>query len=378
MSKWMRWTLATRSSIVISTFSTAATSAMDSARSWFVNEIPPVFVFSTGRCGSTMISEMLNMHPDILSISEFFSALGPNAFAGKKITGEFMWRLYSEPGKRLAIVRRESFSELLYPFDDPGARFDAATLPPIMAVSLPHLTNRYEELYDEIEKIVRAQPKAFPNDHYRTLFNWLGERFERKLWVERHGGSLLMASRLLRHFPEARVVHMFRDGRETTLSMSNHPPFRVMLALMRRARRWGIDAYRLLERLERSDRLTSMIDTLQWLLSDIDSLLSEPPTLPEAGEFWSNMIETGYRVFGHFGPDRLLELRFEEMQENPEGEARRLIEFISPELESEAWISEVARLPRRTPSKFARLAPDAQRAVTEACRPGLERLGYAV
>ncbi len=341
-----------------------------------MNDIPPVFIFSTGRCGSTMVSQMLKRHPDILSISEFFAALGQNAFAGKKVAGDSMWRLYSEPGKRMSIIARESFGELLYPFNDPDARFNAATLPPIMAASVPHFSDRYEELYDEIGRFVCVQPKAWPADHYRALFTWLGERFGKKLWVERHGGSLLMASRLLRHFPEARAVHMFRDGRETTLSMSGHPSYRIALALMRRARRWGVDLYRLMERIECNDRLTNMLAVLQWLRSDLDDLFSEPVALPEFAELWSRMIETGHRVFGHFPPDRLLNLRFEDIQENPEREARRLIRFISPRLESEAWIRDVVGLPRRTRSKFARLDSGAQHSITEACRPGLERLGY--
>ncbi|MDE0611555.1 MAG: sulfotransferase [Gammaproteobacteria bacterium] len=341
-----------------------------------MNEIPPVFVFSTGRCGSTMVSQMLNRHPDILSLSEFFSAVGLSAFAGKKVTGEHMWRLYSKPGKRAEIIKRESFSELLYPFDDPASRFDAATLPPIMSVALPHLTDHYEALYDELERFVRAQPKAWPRDHYQALFTWLGERLGKKVWIERHGGSLLMASRLLRQFPEARVIHVFRDGRETTLSMSHHPPFRVALTLIRRARRRGIDLYRILEKTQNSDRLTCWMAAVQWWGLDLDRALSESLPLPEFAEFWSNMIETGHRAFGHFGPDRRLDLRFEEMQEDPQREARRLLEFISPELGNETWLDEVARIPRPTPSKFAQLDPGMQQAVTQACRPGLQRLGY--
>ena len=325
-----------------------------------------------------MASEMLNKHPDILSLSEFFAALTLKAFFGRKVTGDRIWRLYSQPGRTMGIIKRESFSEILYPINDPEARFDATTLPPIMAVSLPHLTSRHEDLYDEVGRFARAQPKAFPGEHYRALFNWLGERFGKKLWVERHGGSLLMASRLLRHFPDARVVHMFRDGRETTLSMSNHPPFRATLAVIRRAKRWGIDLIRVLERLERSDRMTAMLSGLQWRLWDLDRLLSERPTLPEVAEFWSDMIEMGDRTFGHFGPDRLLNLRFEDLQANPEREARRLIEFISPDLEAENWIAQVAKIPRQSQSKFARLDPNAQREITEACRPGLERLGYTI
>ena len=79
--------------------------------------------------------------------------------------------------------RPESFSEVLHPFDDPEARFDAATLPTNMADSLPLLTDRYEELYVETEAFVRAQPKVLPGDHYRALFGWLGERLKRNVWV---------------------------------------------------------------------------------------------------------------------------------------------------------------------------------------------------
>ena len=341
-----------------------------------MNEISPVLVLSTGRCGSTMISQMLNKHPAILSMSEFFSVLGLNAFASTRVTGEHIWKMFSEPAKRMSIIERESFSELLYPFTDPQARFNATTLPPIMAVTVPHLTDEYEDLYIKIGRFMRSQSKALASDHYRSLFTWLGSQLGKKLWIERHGGSLLIASRLLRHFPEARVVHVFRDGRETTLSMSKHPPFRITLALMRRGKRVGLDLYRLLEKLERSDRLTCWLGKLQWFRSDIDSLLNEQANLSEFAELWSKMIETGHRVFGHFPPDRLLNLRFEDIQKNPDTEIKRLIRFISPELENDTWMKEVVQIPRQMPSKFALLDSNTQHEITAACRPGLERLGY--
>ena len=39
---------------------------------------PGVIVVSTGRCGSTMLSNMLRLNPEILSLSEFFSLLMPD------------------------------------------------------------------------------------------------------------------------------------------------------------------------------------------------------------------------------------------------------------------------------------------------------------
>jgi hypothetical protein len=35
--------------------------------------LPPVFVVGTGRCGSTLVSNILRAHPGVLSLSEFFT-----------------------------------------------------------------------------------------------------------------------------------------------------------------------------------------------------------------------------------------------------------------------------------------------------------------
>ena len=56
--------------------------------------------------------------------------------------------------------------------------------------------------------------------------------------------------------------------------------------------------------------------------------------------------------------------------------ADRRVRFIDPSPEDKNWIREASTIPRQEPSKFARLPAEERRAVTEACRPGLERLGY--
>ena len=50
--------------------------------------IAPVLVLSTGRCGSTMVSEVLNTHPEVLSLSEFFISLGMKALIRKRLGGK--------------------------------------------------------------------------------------------------------------------------------------------------------------------------------------------------------------------------------------------------------------------------------------------------
>ncbi len=95
--------------------------------------IAPVLILSTGRCGSTMVSDMLNRHPGVLSLSEFFIPLGPEAFAWQQPDGARMWKTFSRQSPALHAMIKDGIvvSENLYPFDQPGARFRADTgLPP--------------------------------------------------------------------------------------------------------------------------------------------------------------------------------------------------------------------------------------------------------
>ena len=110
--------------------------------------IAPVLILSTGRCGSTMISDLLNRHPQVLSLSEFFVPLGPEAFAWANPDGERLWRTLTRQSAGLHAMLKSGqvVDEALYRFDAPGARFGATDIPPIMAVTLPHLSDRPEEL----------------------------------------------------------------------------------------------------------------------------------------------------------------------------------------------------------------------------------------
>ncbi len=340
--------------------------------------IPPVFVLGTGRCGSTMVSDLLNRHPRVLSLSEFISYIGVRSFARHRPDGEWMWDRFSVQKHRTRLMLRGRYDELLYPLDDPGARYSEHDVPPILCATLPHLTGQYEELFDELGPVVRAQPRQPPREHMRSLFHWLCRRFGCSTWVERSGASLLYAARLLREFPEARMIHVYRDGRETALSMSRHYLFRLVAAHMLAMRSYGFDAINSLARGGLWERLSFRLEPLaRWLL-DPRRLPYEQLSLPYFGRFWSAMVERGERMLDRLPPEKVLHLRFEDMQANPDQENRRLIRFIDPSLEDESWLREVSGIPRPTPSRFAQLNPAEQAALNETCRPGLECLGYPV
>ena len=338
--------------------------------------IPPIFVLSTGRCGSTMVSNLLNHHPRVLSLSELISYIGIRSFSRRRTTGDWMWERYSRQQPRTRLMLQGRYEELLYPLDDPNARFTQADVPPILCATLPHLTERYEELFDALEPVVRGQPRQSPADHLRHFIEWLCQRYGCYTWAERSGGSLLFASRLLHEFPEARVIHVYRDGRETTISMSRHYLFRLIAATMLALRSFGFDAVKSLARGRHWERLSSRLEPLTTLLLNPAKLPYDDLTLRDFGVLWSAMIERGDRMLSRLPAGHLLNVKFEAIQAEPDREIRRLIRFIDPVLEDEAWLGAVRSIPRQTTSKFAQLAAGEQAALSAACRRGLERLGY--
>ncbi|UPY36186.1 sulfotransferase [Sediminicoccus sp. KRV36] len=339
--------------------------------------LAPVLILSSGRCGSTMVSELLNRHPGVLSLSEFFVPLGSSAFAWPRPDGERMWRIYTEQDPALHAMLKDGHvvDEMLYKLGAPGARHVAADIPPIMMVTLPHLTDEAEALLDALAPFVRGQPRMPLADHYEALFGHLAARFGRRVWVERSGGSLMLAAKLLRLFPQARVVHVYRDGRDTAMSMAQHHNFRILVGAIKACRRYGLDATRRFTS-DRVGLLDRLAQRLAFSLLDLRKIAESEVTLADFGAFWSRLILVGQQVLGGLPPERLLNIRFEDVQCAPRETLRGLIRFIDPSLEDEAWLDAVAAIPRPTRSKFPGLPLAEQHALNAACAPGLAALGY--
>lgn len=353
--------------------------------------IAPVIVLSTGRCGSTMISDVLNRHPKVLSLSEFFSFLGIRAFRKKRLDGKAMWDLCTRqsPLLRALLTSDKIISEIIYPFHAPQARFSPRNLPAILCTTLPHLTPDFDSLYDELGPVVRARPREDLADQYRFLFEWLRDRFDRDLWIERSGASLLFGFRLLKLFPEARVVHIYRDGRDTAMSMNRHGAFVILLATLQKLRRVGLKPP-YYSRIENNtvkgpppdappvySALEGFVQSLVLRLLDLEQMARQEFELEAYGELWSRMILFGHRYLASLPPDRLLALSYEDVLQHPREKLTELIEFVGPGLADDVWLDEAVRIPRPNPSRYLALEPEAQLRLTRACAPGLEVLGYA-
>ncbi|QBD80857.1 sulfotransferase [Ktedonosporobacter rubrisoli] len=320
------------------------------------------FVVGTGRCGSTMISQLLSKHPAVLSLSEFFTMLhGPKFQQGIMDAAQF-WALLSAPKPRTTQLLRHGMTtpEFLYPLSD-TSRFNAETgIPAILLVTLPHLTDEHEALYDEIQHVVSKFPAARIEQHYARLFAWLRQRLERRVCVERSGFSLSFISELIRLFPRARFVHIVRDGRECALSMSRHLAFRlaVLLELASEAQPEGS---------------SSEVQQLEEQIFEQAILKQEIP-LEVFGQRWSETIVQGLPHLAALPKERVLTISYERLTAQPQLILRHLLTFIDPGLVDETWIRSTAALVHEKPLAWKDLPAGEREALEVACQPGFSAL----
>ena len=317
---------------------------------------PLIIIVGTGRCGSTMLSNLLRQHPDVLSLSEFFALLEGPKFGEEVLDASQFWNLIGIPGPGINGMMRRGIqiTEFLYPITT-TSRYNLETgIPPILLVTLPHLTANYEEVFDELREAVSHFPPDRVEQHYRRLFAWLMQRFGRTVCVERSGLSLPMLPSFIRLFPEAKFVHIIRDGRECALSMSRHVGFRLA-ALAGAARIAG-------ER-PAEPQSSPQAAPMQAMPRDIP--------IEVFGSFWCNLLIEGVRQLAQLPPERVLTIIYEQFVAQPEAGADQLITFIDPALRSEAWTQAVATQVHQQPLTWTNLPPQQRLALEAACQPGL-------
>lgn len=344
-----------------------------------IDNHPPVFIVSTGRCGSTLMSRIINMHPDILSLNEFFMSLAGHAFTEKAVDGEGLWRLLSKAttAQRLVFHPDVLVDEFLYPYSaNSHFRLEDEDLPPLLFTVLPHITDRPDELYFELEPQIRALPKRQLGAQYQYLFALLRDRLGKTMWIERSGASLVFLPKLKQHFPDARYIHIYRDGRDVAMSLHNHAPSRLFAHTWQSARRFGINPLRPPFVLGAS-KLYTRLEPLAVRLFSIQQKLDTPLPYPVTGAFWSDLVDIGLRHLADVPPERLLNLRYEDLVENPREELTKLLHFVAGDLPLEPWLTEASALPGARPQAWRELPDAAQAALTKACAPGLKALGYS-
>jgi putative sulfotransferase len=341
----------------------------------------PLFVVGTGRCGSTMLSDFLREHDRVLSLSEFFCLTTDfggriaQAFTPESVDAAQLWRhLAGAHPKQSTMVRHGvGIPEMLYQ-PGPSTRFSSETgVPALMQTTLPHLSPDAEALFSDVEAFVAGLPPAPMADHYARLFAWLTERFGKRIWVERSGGSLRIVRRLVQAFPGARFVHIVRDGRACARSMSRHYGFRMALIAMQLTEILGVDPYESSDRTYIGDVPDDLVPFLPEAFDGEAFRRWETP-LPLCGHYWSGEIRAGVRELASLPEDRVLTMRYEDFLADPERSLSRLASFLGPEYVDDRWVRAAASKIRPSATKAESVDAAELRALDDACRPGFAAL----
>lgn len=314
------------------------------------------FVVGTGRCGSTLLSDMLSCHPEALILSETLAGLDrSDAFKPGLVEKEELIKLLkrSNPFIDMSINRSSLDKEALI-------KQPETSLPVWFMVTLPFLTDKPDELFAEILNEVESFPTQTMADHYSRIFNWLQGKFNKSFWIERSGESAVYLPALFDTYPNAKYVHIHRDGPEVVMSMSKF----YFLSLMTSFFNNPVSKQELLET-EYGGKPVSLSDPISQRMSD------GGPPLAEHAAYWNFQLFMAYQAFARMEPSQLLQVRFEDLISRPQLVMEQIATFFEMP-DAPGWIDKAAaKINRKQISKsLLELSADERHNLEQACTPG--------
>lgn len=323
-----------------------------------VNDALPRFIVGTGRCGSTILSKMLDRHPSVAVLSEFMISLDfYGKFGERSVCGEELARLLdcglASTGEMKKIAVHLATPEITFdaaaaPVPVDAERYRDGVLPDLMLLPLGPLFDDPPAMFDEIVAFARKQPERSLSAQYRVLFDWITRRAGKRQWIERSGGSIAWLPELIELFPKGRFLHLHRNALDAALSMQAHHHFR-------------------LRAFQHYDLQTA--DGIRWrdldshdlkgdgpMSSKLRSIFDHPVPLELFLRDWSDCTLRGMRAVKQLAPDQYAEIRFEDLMRDPNASLERIAEFFA--LPNEAgWIDEACAILRA--GQAAHVEPDA-------------------
>ncbi|MEI2778751.1 MAG: sulfotransferase [Tetrasphaera sp.] len=290
--------------------------------------LPPAFILGTGRCGSTLVHEIIARHPEVGFVTNL-DDLGIRRGNAQQLT---LWRrlpvALSEKGRpRLApsegyrVLAREVGHLLVDPAADPTA----ADLTPVLTKRLHGFVADRMDHLDSAEVFVHK------------FTGWPRAR-------------LLDAA-----FPGCRFVHIVRDGRAVANSWLQMDWWRGHL---------GPGGW----------HFGPLPDELARVWAEHGN---SQPVLAAIG--WRLLVDTHEECAAALGPERWLTVRYEDLLADPRRELTRILDHIGLSW-SEGFESGFGRYtltPNRTEAYLADLSPDQVGAMTAAISGALARHGYS-
>jgi len=327
----------------------------------------PAFVVSSGRSGSRVLGRALGRLPSVAVLDEALCMLDPARLLATRCTGRELARLFERPIGLATLLTRHHLEspEFVYRLDDPDTRFDRSSgIPALSGTTLPGLCEDPDGLLDALLAWLRNEHGAVrraAGDHVASVFSFLARSVGDDTWIERSGASLDYVGSILDSFPEARIVHLYRDGWEVANSMSSHPMFRLHLARLRIIQSTGVDPA--LDCSPGALDPREVPSEYRWALPgsfDPDAFRRWDPPVSDFTRLWAMQMRSGIRRLVKEPPERVYHIRYSDMVSQPAHTLAGIAEFLGfPDAVIERWAPYAALGIRHPPaSPYERCQPD--------------------
>lgn len=339
---------------------------------------PARFIVGTGRCGSTILSRMLDLHPRVAVLSELLVSFDFHGkFGEREISGEALADLLdcglASTGELKKIGVHLATPEITFdaakaPAPIDPSRYREGVLPDLMLLPLGPLFDDPPAMFDEIVALARSQPTRRLSEQYRFLFDWISRRAGKRHWIERSGGSIAWLSEMAELFPRGRFLHLHRDPLDAALSMQAHHHFRL-----RAFKHYDL---RTASGVRWSDLDERDLNGDFPMSPKLRAIFEHPVPLDSFLQDWSDSILRGMRAVRNLAPDQYAEVSFEEMMSNPAATLRRIVAFFDLPDEPD-WIDAACALLRRGQAAHAAPTPEQTTLLQRHCQAVNVLLGRA-
>jgi len=282
-------------------------------------------IISNGRCGSTLLSDLIATEPRTLSAQEFFMSMAPWSRSMEVLSGPAYWKVVASPKEEISTLFRIGLppKEIRYPATGRWAD-DPQRMPRILGITLAKLTADPDALFDQLAERVPAFPRQSVAAHHRDLLDLLARLLGRRRWVERSGGSSQVAPFLLDNYPDARIVYLSRNWADSAMSMSRHPSFQLVQLRVEALSRWGVDPFRVAAGQDVPAELQPYLP--ERITADLLRARGE-----DAGRYLhlcAFMSSQAEQALADNPPRHLLVMSYEDLLLDPVGQLARLGEFL--------------------------------------------------
>lgn len=239
------------------------------------------FLVGAGRSGTTLLYKLLCLHPGVAYISNYENRYGwfPGGLAPRAVADRIDAKLHAwfNRGGNAYFVNRPWIKKLCPTPNEGESVFRDCGVP---------LSPRPDEL-----------PDAATTARLRRRFEQMRRRAGADVFLSKRTANNRRIQYLHQIFPEARYVHLVRDGREVAQSLS--------------AVEWW-DGH-----------------TVWWDgRTAVEMERSGEPRLAICARNWVRELEELRTQLRSIAPDRVIELRYEELLRAPHAQLERLVRFL--------------------------------------------------